>query len=116
MTSSVDREVFWMRAEHVAWVEGDDRVVVLSLAAPGSAPLALEATSAAIWMELGVAPRSLSDIAAALARSYGTLVGDIKHDVVDFLRRLQSDGLAIAMAPEEFGQQVPGLQNPGDCA
>lgn len=90
----------WKRADHVAYVGDDERVVVLKLDARGSTPLALQGSGAAIWHALGPAPRSLDDIVADLASSYGVEAPSIESEVGTFLLHLLDAGLVVGLSPE----------------
>lgn len=100
MSRVADQRVRWQRADDVAYVGGDERVVVLKLDPQGASPLALEGTGAAIWHALGPTPRPLDAIVAELASTYGVAASSIENEVSRFLMRLFETGVAVTSTSE----------------
>lgn len=71
-------------APDVAWVDTDDRIVVLRLADLDQAPLVFEGTAAVIWLGLQH-PIAVDDLAEALAEEFAAPVDAVRADVVTWL-------------------------------
>ena len=78
----------WRHRDDVAWTPGNDRVVVLDLRRPNEpGPMALEGTAGTIWQSIdGV--RTVEQVVAAVAESYGLEAHQVERDVAAFVDEL----------------------------
>jgi hypothetical protein len=82
----------WRRAEDIAVVEREDRVVVLNLDDLASPPVVLEGTAATIWRLLDQADTEAT-LVAAVAEAFDLVPATVREDVHAFLRHLNDLGL-----------------------
>lgn len=77
-------------ADDLAWVDDDERVVVVRLADPAADPLVLAGSAAVVWRAIGDGPgRRSEEVVAEVAAAY-----DLDPDVVaDDVRSLLHDAL-----------------------
>lgn len=89
----LDRNAILRRGEGVLEAQmGDDDTVLLG--PDGDTYFGLEGTAAAVWGALA-SPRSLADIAAALAEEYDAVPATIERDVTPFLTDMIASGFVI---------------------
>jgi hypothetical protein len=74
-----------------------DAVVLLALDDPSTDPVALSGTGIAIW-ELLAAPRTVTEVAAALAPDFGLPAIEIRASVDAYVARLHAAGLVTSAA------------------
>jgi hypothetical protein len=82
----------WARADDVAWVEDDVRVVVLRLARLDAEPLLLDGPAAEVWLRLEE-PVGLEALVADLAHDFDGDPDVVRADVTAFLRDAESAGV-----------------------
>lgn len=83
-------------ADNVAWTHNGGRVVVLDLAEPASAPIALEASAASIWHEIaGADDIGIDALLTGLASAFETTESEIQHDVETVVARLAESRLLV---------------------
>jgi hypothetical protein len=84
----------WRRAEHLAVVESEWRVVALALGDTRAArPVAIEGSGRSIW-DLVDGTRTAAGIAEELAGLHPVQPGDLLGDIEGFLASLAAEGLA----------------------
>ena len=87
----------WRRVEHAAYVDSDERVVVLDLDHLDLPPYVFEGTAAEIWACLD-GDRTESEIIDDLAEAYDVEAAVVAVDVRQFVDRLRDLGLVVAGA------------------
>ena len=90
-------ETVWRRVEHAAYVDSDERVVVLDLDHLDLPPYVFEGTAAEIWACLD-GDRTESEIIDDLAEAYDVEAAVVAVDVRQFVDRLRDLGLVVAGA------------------
>lgn len=88
---ALTRSPVWKRSTSVAWVQSQDRVVVLSLIHPGSSPLALQGSAGAIWNAIN-GESTVEEIVAAVAYEFDLRASEITVSIVEFLEQLAGLG------------------------
>lgn len=93
----IDRNAVLTRSENVleAQMGGDDTVL---LGPDSDTYFGLEGTAAAVWETLET-PRTLPELAAALAEEYDADAKTIERDVTPFLTDMIASGFIIAAKP-----------------
>jgi Coenzyme PQQ synthesis protein D (PqqD) len=82
--------VLWYRAE-AAWVDHDDRVVVLPLTDTRARPIVLRESAAILWRLLEEALQ-LEDLAADVAEQFGLSIESVQSDIEPFLHEMHALG------------------------
>ena len=85
----------WRRAPSTAYVESDQRVVVLDLDHLDLAPYVFEGTASQIWACID-GDRTESEMVADLAEAFEVTADVVAPDVREFLDRLVDLGLIVA--------------------
>jgi hypothetical protein len=86
--------IVWRAAEHTAYVESPERVVVLDLDHLDLAPYVFEGSAAVIWTCLD-GDRTESEIVSDLAEAYEVEASVVAPDVRQFVDRLRDLGLVV---------------------
>jgi hypothetical protein len=90
-------ETVWRRADHAAYVDSGERVVVLDLDHLGLPPYIFEGTAAAVWASLD-GDLTEAEIVSELAAAYQVQPPVVAVDVRQFVDRLRALGLVVAGA------------------
>jgi Coenzyme PQQ synthesis protein D (PqqD) len=90
-------ETLWRHAEHTAYVESPERVVVLDLDHLDRPPYVFEGSAAVVWTCVD-GDRTESEIIADLAKAYEVEASVVAVDVRQFVDRLRDLGLGGASA------------------
>lgn len=89
----------WRRATSAAYVESDQRVVVLDLDHLDRQPYVFEGTASQVWTCVD-GDRSETEIVADLAEAYDVPPGVVLADVRQFIDTLADLGLIVAVDAE----------------
>ena len=81
--------------DDLAWVDGDDRVVVLDLTRLDQPPLMLESSAGAIWQALAGGP-SPDTLVETVAEAHGADPDEVRDDVLRFVDQLVARGLVVS--------------------
>lgn len=73
------------RADDLAWVDDDQRVVVVRLAEPALPPLVLDGTAAHIWRLLDETDLDVGSLVGDLAAGFGAAESVVARDVDGWL-------------------------------
>jgi len=82
----------WRRADSVAVVEREGRVVAVDLEHAGSAPVVLDGTGAVVW-ELLETTTTQAGLVTAVAETFAAEPTEVAAHVEEFLRQLLAVGL-----------------------
>lgn len=85
-------DAVWAHCRHVAWVDSEDRVVLLDLSASVDEPRILSDSGSSIWRSID-GKRDDAAIVDAIAAAYGLEPDEVRADVYAFLEELSSLGL-----------------------
>jgi hypothetical protein len=85
----------WRHAARAAYVESDERVVVLDLDRLDRQPVVFEGSAAQIWACLD-GDRTEVEVVADLAEAFGVPVEQIAPDIRAFIDQLAGLGLIVA--------------------
>jgi hypothetical protein len=85
----------WRRSGSAAYVESDERVVVLDLDHLDGQPFVFEGSAVQIWACLD-GDRTESEVVADLAEAFGAPIEQVAPDVRGFIDRLAGLGLIVA--------------------
>jgi hypothetical protein len=86
----------WRRAGTAAYVESDERVVVLDLDHLDRQPYVFEGSAAQVWACLD-GDRTETEVTADLAEAFGAPVGQVASDVRQFIDTLANLGLIVTV-------------------
>jgi len=95
VAESVSPPTAWRHADHAAYVESPERVVVLDLDDPGHPPYVFEGTAAVVWSCLD-GRRTEAEVVADLAAAFEVEEAVVAADVRQFVDRLRELGLVVA--------------------
>jgi pyrroloquinoline quinone biosynthesis protein D len=88
----------WRRSASAAYVESDERVVVLDLDHLDLQPYVFEGSAAQIWACLD-GDRTEAEVVTDLAEAFGVPADQVAHDVRGFIDRLADLGLIVREDP-----------------
>jgi hypothetical protein len=84
----------WRRAGTAAYVESDERVVVLDLDHLDRQPYVFEGSAAQVWACVD-GDRTEAEVVTDLAEAFGVTNDQVAHDVRGFIDRLAGLGLIV---------------------
>lgn len=85
----------WRHSPDVAWVDSDNRIVLVDLIGDQAGkPLAFDVSASVIWRAIDDG-KPVLDIVSAVAAEFAVFPGSIRLDVEDFLILLARQGLIV---------------------